>query len=114
MSISTDGGATWSAPAPVNQTPLVEPINRQAFLPSVHVNDGGMIGISHYDFRLNGIEPGALTDHWFIWCHPRASDCRDRAGWQELRLTETSFDIRQAPIANGLFLGDYMGLASAD
>jgi hypothetical protein len=31
----------------------------------------------------------------------------------ELRLTDESFDYLLAPFANGLFLGDYVGLASA-
>jgi hypothetical protein len=54
-----------------------------------------------------------LTDHWFAWCHPQAVDCTRADRWHELRLTDESFDILMAPFARGLFLGDYVGLASA-
>ena len=51
-----------------------------------------------------------LADHWFASC---TSSCSDPANWDsELRLTDASFDYTQAPFANGLFLGDYVGLAS--
>ena len=115
FSLSKDGGATWSAPVPVDRTPAgIGPLNRQAFLPSVQVSDNGTIGVSYYDFRLNDPAPGAATDHWFTWCHPQASDCANPARWREdLRLTDASFDVLQAPVAEGLFLGDYVGLASA-
>ncbi len=32
----------------------------------------------------------------------------------ETRLTDASFDYAQAPFANGLFLGDYVGLAAIE
>ena len=41
---STDGGATWSAPIKVNQTPTGEPnFDRQAFTPSVDVDRNGTV-----------------------------------------------------------------------
>ena len=45
-----------------------------------------------------------------------ALDCDDPASWvgNERRLTDESFDYLEAPEANGLFLGDYMGLAVDD
>ena len=47
------------------------------------------------------------------WC-PASVDCTNRASWTaELRLTPASFNMLNAPFANGLFLGDYMGLAAA-
>jgi hypothetical protein len=112
---SIDGGQSWSTPVPVNRTPSdVDVQNRQAFTPSVHVSDGGTIGVSYYDFRLNDPQPGSLTDHWLTWCHPEAVDCTRADRWRhEVRLTDESFDIVLAPFANGLFLGDYVGLAAA-
>ena len=114
FTMSRDDGSTWSVPVRVNRTPQDGPVaNRQAFLASVHVAANGMLGVSYYDFRNNDSEAGALTDHWFTWCHPQAVDCTLSSRWQdEVRVTEHSFDLLQAPFANGLFLGDYVGLAS--
>jgi hypothetical protein len=113
FSRSADGGMTWSSPIAVNQTPPAAG-NRQAFIPSVEVSAQGTVAVSYYDFRFNGTEPGALTDYWMTWCHPEASDCTNPERWQhEVRLTDASFDLLRAPFANGLFIGDYVGLAAA-
>lgn len=113
FSMSTNRGLSWSAPIAVNRTPSTGPIgNRQAFIPSVAVNGQGMVAVSYYDFRFNGPETGSLTDHWLTWCHPEAVDCTRSDRWRsEARLTDESFDILRAPFANGLFVGDYVGLA---
>ena len=113
FSMSTDRGFTWSQPIKINQTPDTIPLLRQqAFLPSVAVNSDGVVGVTYYDFR-NDIDASPsveLADHWFISC---ASDCSDPANWgDEARLTDASFDYLQAPFSGGLFLGDYVGLAS--
>ncbi|MFQ5720453.1 MAG: hypothetical protein ACE5IK_12975, partial [Acidobacteriota bacterium] len=77
------------------------------------VSPSGAIGVSYFDFRFNDAAAGAHTDRWFISCHPEIASC-DRFGtWQEARITDESFDIKAAPSAGGLFLGDYMGLAAA-
>jgi hypothetical protein len=103
LSKSTDGGHTWSMPIKVNQTPL--PV--AAFTPSVEVASDGTVGVSYYDFRFNTPAPGALTDAFLAHSHDGGST------WAENRLTPTSFDIEQAPVARGYFLGDYEGLTSA-
>jgi hypothetical protein len=115
FSMSTDSGLHWSPPLAVNAAPDdVTGLNRQAFLPSVHVTENGMIGVSYYDFRFNDDAPGELTDHWLTWCHPDAADCSQPGRWRdEMRMTDESFDYLQAPFANGLFIGDYVGLAAA-
>lgn len=114
FSMSTDGGLTWSAPIKVNQTPPSGAISReQAFLPSVAVNSSGVIAVTYYDFRNDG-DSGELADYFGTWC---SGDCADEANWigNEVRLTDASFDLLDAPFANGvttgLALGDYEGLA---
>jgi hypothetical protein len=115
FTMSVDGGLSWTAPVRVNQTPAgLDPFKRQAFLPSIEVSANGTVGITYYDFRFDDPEPAGATDHWFIWCHPQASDCTNPARWrEEIRLTDASFDIEHAPFVGGRFLGDYLGLASA-
>ncbi len=110
FSMSSDGGFTWSVPIKINLTPDdVSPLRRQAFLPSVAVAEDGTVGVTYYDFR-NDDDTGELADHWFIYC---SMNCSDPASWgDEIRLTDASFDYLQAPFAGGLFLGDYVGLAS--
>ncbi len=75
--------------------------HQRAFIPSVAVNSGGMLVVTYYDFR-NDNSSGELTDHWAVFCDPAASDCADPASWgDEVRLTDTSFDILNAPVARG-------------
>ena len=110
FSMSTDGGFNWTNPIKVNATPpnAENPLRQQAFLPSVEVA-GGTVGVSYYDFR-NDTDTGELADHFLIHCH---GSCGNPANWgDEVRVTDTSFDYEQAPIARELFLGDYVGLAS--
>ena len=66
--------------------------------------------MTYYDFRNDVPLIAEYTDHWFVSC---AANCSDAANWSnENRLTDSSFDIAEAPFARGLFLGDYVGLAS--
>lgn len=99
---STDGGATWSAPAQVNSAP-----NVQAFMPSIHVRADGTIGITYYDLRSNTADPATLPTELIL------ARSVNGATWQENRIS-TTFDLAIAPFARGLFLGDYQGLASAN
>jgi len=121
FAISEDAGRTWSEPVKVNQTPAVIPAgNRLAFVPEVHADADGSVAISYYDLRNNGTDSTANepleTDFFLVRCNaPAKADpdgCADPAGWEETRLTPTSFNLRQAPDTGGLFLGDYTGLAS--
>jgi hypothetical protein len=114
FTMSDDDGATWSDPVKVSQTPSSSDVaNEQAWVPAVHVADDGTIGVTYYDFRNNNTNPGVPTDHWMVHCH---SACDVAANWgSEVRLTNTSFDIEQAPFArgpNGFFLGEYEGLSN--
>ncbi|MFQ5671284.1 MAG: sialidase family protein [Acidobacteriota bacterium] len=114
FTMSTNGGASWSQPFPVNRTPAdVAAGSRQAFLPSVHVSENGTVGVSYYDFRFEDARPGTRTDHWLTWCRPNAVNCLRPDQWQgDIRVSAESFDLQQAPFARGLFLGDYVGLAA--
>jgi hypothetical protein len=107
------GGLTWTAPIKVDSTPdSLTGNNGHAFTPSVHVLPDGTVGVSYYDFRFNNPISGATdTDHWLVHCHAATEGCRRAGNWnEEVRVTPTSFDSRQAPLANGFFLGDYVGL----
>jgi Neuraminidase (sialidase) len=102
MSKSTNDGRTWSAPKKVNQTPV--PV--EAFTPMVDALPGGAVAVTYYDIRNNTPAPGLDTDAF-------VAVSRDGgASWEESRITPTSFDDENAPIARGYFLGDYQGLAN--
>jgi hypothetical protein len=116
FSQSLDGGLTWSNPIKVNETPTNIAIgNQQAFTASVDVSSDGTIAVTYYDFRNNTSAAPLLTDYFIVHCHPTTpTACADPANWvNELKLTDTSFDMRQAPDAGGFFTGDYEGLANA-
>ena len=113
FSESTDGGSTWSAPIKINQTPTSVPAgDQQAFTPEVKVAADGTVGVTYYDFRNNTADSGGTTptDAFVVHCH---ASCANPANWgNEVRVTDTSFDSRKAPVARGFFLGDYEGLGS--
>ncbi len=98
---SQDGGLSWSAPVRVNHDPTVP-----AFVPGVAVRGDGTIGVAYYDFRGNTPDPGTLpTDYWL-------AQSADGVTWTESHVAGP-FDLAIAPNADGLFLGDYQGLAAA-
>jgi hypothetical protein len=119
LTTSTDGGATWSLPIPVNQTPSnIPPGNQQAFLPAVAVAADGTVSVTYYDFRNNTPEPGVPTDFWLVHCHASASvSAADPVNWHsEVRITDGSFDLEATFVfSSGVdlyWLGDYTGLTS--
>jgi hypothetical protein len=108
-------GRKWSKPIKINQTPGKGPgANRQAFNPAVRVALDGTICVTYYDFRDNDQATPLPTDVWAVFCHPTPlAPATDPANWGgEVRLTDASFDFRQAPNARGFFVGDYQGLAT--
>jgi len=100
FSKSTDGGLTWSAPVQINTVP-----STQAFTPSVAVAADGTIGVTYYDFRNDTSSPPLTTDYWIVHSHDGG------ATWTEDHVAGP-FDMTNAPVARGYFVGDYEGLAS--
>lgn len=101
LSTSTDGGATWSAPLQVNT-----PTGRAAFNPSVRVNEGGAVMVTHYDFRdLPAGDTTTLpTGFW------RKISLDGGRTFVAERRVGGPFDLKVAPNAEGFFIGDYQGL----
>jgi hypothetical protein len=102
MSKSTNDGRTWSSPRKVNQTPV--PV--EAFTPMVDALPGGAVAVTYYDIRNNTPVPGLDTDAFVAVSRDGGTS------WEESRITPTSFDDENAPIARGYFLGDYQGLSN--
>jgi len=113
LSMSTDGGRSWSAPIKVNQTPRSPvALNQQAFVPNIRVADDGTVAVTYYDFRNNEANTGVPTDYWIVHCH---ANCANAANWGDEAHLGGPFDIEQAPAARGpfgFFLGEYEGLTS--
>lgn len=108
LSKSTDGGRSWSMPMRVNQTPATtDPLNGQAFLPSVAVSSDGTIGVLYDDFRFNTANPDTVPTAAFL------ALSHDGGGtWEETQLS-APFDLETAPLSDrGYFIGDYAGLAA--
>ena len=106
LSVSSDGGLTWSAPIKINQTPISVP----AFTASVSVASDGTVAVTYYDFRGNTPDPNTLfTDYWIVTCR---SSCDDAASWSSETHIAGPFDMLTAPFAGGFFVGDYEGLAA--
>jgi hypothetical protein len=100
LSQSDDGGMSWSAPVQINRDTLV-----QAFLPTIHIRRDGTVGVTYHDLRSNTADPATLpTDTWL-------TRSRDGLAWRESRVS-SPFDMSKAPVAGGLFVGDYQGLVS--
>lgn len=111
FSQSTDGGANWSTPIRIDQTPG----SVQAFTPQLAVASDGTIGVTYYNFQNATSAQSGLTDEYIVHCLPAAAtDCTHASSWAaggETRLSTTgSFDMTTAPNAGGFFVGDYEGL----
>jgi hypothetical protein len=118
FSESNNGGTTWSAPVRINKTPAftTNPCRQQAFIPAVvATGDGKAIVVTYYDFRNDTNTPAGFegTDYFALFC-ATSTDCTKPSNWgNERRLTTASFNILDAPVARGHFLGDYMGLTAS-
>ena len=122
--MSKDGGMHWSAPIKINRTPTDIPAaDQQAFDPMIRVAANGTVAVTYYDFRNNTPAPGVPTDTWAVFANPKdpknlPGGLTNPANWgHEVRLTNQSFDIEEAPYTTepptpGYFLGDYQGLTA--
>jgi hypothetical protein len=133
MSLSKDGGDTWSEPITVGGgDPTADGYLSYAQLPAVHVADDGTVGVLFFDDRNDVICPdfnlshednpecftvledgsvlaGPYDQDWFFKTYDA-----DLNLIAEQRITPESFDLRQAPNAGGYFLGDYVNCSSTD
>jgi hypothetical protein len=116
FSMSTNGGCTWSAPIQINQTPTnIAGGDQQAFMPSIAVAANGTVAVTYYDFRNpDGVSSGLPTDYWLVQGNPSgAGGLANAANWgNEVRLTNSSFNMELASVRRGYFIGDYQGLAA--
>lgn len=101
ISTSTDGGLTWSDPAPVSTA-----TGTPAFTPTVAVNSGGTVGVTYYDMRnLPAGDISTLpTDVWI------KTSARGGGAFGADTHVAGSFDMLAAPSAGGFFVGDYQAL----
>lgn len=103
LSTSTNG-RTWTTPVQVNQTPVAA---AAAFNATVAVTSDGTVAVLYYDFRNNLPGGGATTS--VVLAHSHTAG----AAWEpERSLYPGDFDMRNAPVARGYFLGDYQGLTA--
>ena len=102
MTQSSDGGVTWSAPVQVNAETTV-----QAFTPTINVRAVGAIAVTYFDLRNNMFAGLFLTDCWMVVSSDGGTT------FHESHLSGP-FDLNLAPDSEGLFLGDYESLTSAN
>jgi hypothetical protein len=111
LTVSKDGGTTWTAPVRVNQ----DQTNADQFQQYVRVTPSGQVDVSFFDRRLDLPRPPAHPGNTFIdtWL-ARSND--GGATWHETRLTHDSWDptINPPLSPSGEFIGDYQGLVADD
>lgn len=108
FSRSTDGGATWSPSARVNNNPIAQPTDQ--FMPAMDVDPKGRIYIFYYDRRLDsrnfliGASLARSKNGGTTWRNRRIINRRKTfapvTGWEDIFVTN-------------LYMGDYIA-ATAD
>ena len=98
---STDGGKSWTTPKNVTATPATT----HSFNGTVEVTADGTVAVMYYDFRNNTPASGLPTDVWLAHSHDGGATFSEQHVYG-------SFDMENAPIARGWFLGDYQGMAA--
>lgn len=119
LTVSYDGGCTWTAPVLVNRTPQ-NSTNPQAFTPTVTINDAGYIAITYYDFRFDdksNCDNGTKTDYWMAFYKDEITKCgnHELLFVDEFRITNQSFIMQNGPLTGLGYMsaGDYEGLTAA-
>ena len=100
LSRSLDGGRHWSTPAVVSHHS-----DAQSFNHAVEVANDGELAVLYYDDYRNDDRRGIPTD---VYLRHSADGGRT---WSAPQLL-TTFDLAKAPVARGLFVGDYQGLTA--
>ena len=101
MTVSRDGGATWSEPARVSDVTG----HAMAFTVSAATNARGDVGVSYYVLRFDP------DGNWLTDVYLQVSRDGGRTFEPGRRVTPSSFDVRFAARAgNAYFPGDYAGL----
>lgn len=105
VSVSRDGGGTWSAPARVNDdTPGNE---KDQFMPAISVSPRGEVDVSWYDRRD---DPGNHLFHTYF----ATSGDGGATFTKNIRVTDVASDEQYSHHQNGMiFLGDYRHGASS-
>ena len=100
---SSNGGATWSTPKSISTFS-----GMPVFTPTVAVNANGVIAVTYYDSReLTATNTSTWpVDYWVTY----STDAGNTFGHEQQ--VSGPFNLYAAPVARGLFLGDYEGLAS--
>jgi hypothetical protein len=102
---SINGGKSWSTPVDVTETPDTT----HSFNGTVEVTGDGIVAVMYYDFRNNtDTTPGSglPTDVWLRHSHDAG------LSWSDDQHVYGSFNMEDAPVARGWFLGDYQGLTA--
>lgn len=121
LTISRDGGFTWTQGVQVNRTPA-NALNPQAFEPFVAVTKNGRVGILYFDFRnddRSDIDHNTKMDAWLAIYQEVRNPNGGSTGIglefvKEIRLSETSYIAQHGPNTTQGFMtdGDYQFLAT--
>lgn len=111
LTVSYDGGTTWSGAEKVNR----DRTNADQFQQYVRATPNGQLNVSFFDRRLDRPEPPEHPGNFFIdtWL-ARSSD--EGGSWRETRVSHDSWDpsINPPISGSGQFIGDYQGLVADD
>ncbi|MBA3262504.1 MAG: exo-alpha-sialidase [Thermoleophilaceae bacterium] len=111
LTVSYDGGTTWSGAEKVNR----DRTNADQFQQYIRVTPSGQLNVSFFDRRLDRPDPPNHPGNFFIdaWL-ARSAD--DGATWRETRVSHDSWDpsINPPISGSGQFIGDYQGLVADD
>jgi hypothetical protein len=105
ITMTTDGGETWTAPI---QVPGTYPggSSNMKFLPEVAVRDDGTVAVLYYDFHTDVFGDSTLDTDIHVAFFDQDLNV------QGIQTITPAFDLRQAPYAYGYFPGDYVGFTT--
>jgi hypothetical protein len=106
ISTSTDGGGTWSPPAPVNVH-----TGQSAFDPSVYVNAAGVVGVTYAQWTSAPIAGNEPTT-FFLRKSTTPGTATTPPTFGAPAAVSAPFNLLAASWAGGYFLGDYQGLVA--